>query len=77
MCPYSGSVRPSILKFTVYMYQFVLWCSYEAMLIIQDNLICLPLKLAQSLGNISQLVLCHRITSSVQLVDPQTTQSKL
>ena len=37
---------------------------------------CLPVKLAQSLGNINQLVLCHRITSSVQLVDPQTTQSE-
>lgn len=36
---------------------------------------CLPLKLSQLLGNINQLVLCHRITSSVQLVDPQSTQT--
>lgn len=47
------------------------------LLFMQDNLICLPLRVAQSLGNINQLVLCHRISSSVQLVDPQTTQSEL
>ena len=43
---------------------------------LQDSLMCLPLKVSQLLGNINQLVLCHRITSSVQLVDPQSTQSE-
>ena len=48
----------------------------KAYMCLQDSLMCLPLKLSQSLGNISQLVLCHRITSLVHLVDPQTTQSE-
>ena len=48
----------------------------DDMLCTQDSLMCLPVKLSQSLGSINQLVLCHRITSAVQLIDPQTTQSK-
>lgn len=61
----------------VYCSMCVVLCDNERrQLLLQDSLMCLPVKMSQSLGNINQLVLCHRITSSVQLVDPQTTQSE-
>ena len=35
---------------------------------------CLPLKLARSLGHISQLALCTSVTTSLHFTDPQTLQ---
>lgn len=43
----------------------------------QDNVVCLSPKLAQSLGNMSQICVCIRVTSTVHLIDPSTLQSKL
>lgn len=43
----------------------------------QDNVVCLSPKLAQSLGNMSQICVCIRVTSTVHLIDPNTLQSKL
>jgi 60S ribosomal export protein NMD3 len=40
----------------------------------KNDLVLLPKKLATSLGGISRLVLCHKITQTVQLVDPVTLQ---
>ena len=42
--------------------------------VFQNDLVCLPLKLARSLGNINQVVLCNRVTSFLQFVDPTTLQ---
>lgn len=41
----------------------------------QDDLICLPAKLAGSLGGIGPLVLCSRVTSSLTLLDPITLRT--
>lgn len=43
----------------------------------QDNVVCLSPKLAQSLGNMSQICVCIRVTSTIHLIDPSTLQSKL
>lgn len=38
----------------------------------QDDLICLPPRLAERLGNLGPLVLCTRVASAVTLLDPTT-----
>lgn len=43
---------------------------------LQDNVVCLSPKLAQSLGNMSQICVCIRVTSTIRLIDPRTLQSK-
>jgi nonsense-mediated mRNA decay protein 3 len=40
--------------------------------LIQDDLICLPAKLASSLGGIGPLVLCTKVTNQITLLDPAT-----
>jgi len=42
--------------------------------ITKDSLICLPKKLAQSMGNLSQFVICLRVTNVITLIDPATLQ---
>ena len=37
---------------------------------------CLPLKLAKSLGNIDQIVICNRVTTAIQLINPRTLQGE-
>jgi len=50
--------------------------SVEIVPICKDDLICLPPKTAKSLGNIGQLVLCHKVAgNTVHLLDPTTLQS--
>lgn len=49
--------------------------SVELIPICKDDLVALPIKLAKQIGNISPLVLCHRIGTSVNLVDPATLQT--
>ncbi|KAK4454456.1 NMD3 family-domain-containing protein [Podospora aff. communis PSN243] len=49
--------------------------SVELVPVCRDDLVALPLKLARSIGNISPLVLCHRIGTSVNLLDPNTLQT--
>ncbi|KAI9148152.1 60S ribosomal export protein NMD3 [Paramyrothecium foliicola] len=41
----------------------------------KDDLVAIPIKLAKKIGNISPLVLCSRIGTSVNLLDPQTLQT--
>lgn len=38
--------------------------------ITNHSLICLPKKLAQSLGNLNQFVICIRVTNLIVLLDP-------
>lgn len=49
--------------------------SIELVPICKDDLVCLPIPMAKSLGNISPLVLCHRIGTSVCFLDPNTLQT--
>ncbi|KAI5807148.1 NMD3 family-domain-containing protein [Geopyxis carbonaria] len=48
--------------------------SVELVPLCKDDLVCLPSKLAKSLGNIPQLLICTRVGSSVHLMDPNTLQ---
>ncbi len=49
--------------------------SVELIPICKDDLVALPIKLAQSIGNITPLVLCYRIGTSVNVMDPNTLQT--
>ncbi|UNI21674.1 ribosome-binding protein [Purpureocillium takamizusanense] len=49
--------------------------SAEIVPICRDDLVAMPIKLAKQSGNISPLVLCHKIGTSVYLLDPQTLQT--
>lgn len=42
----------------------------------KDSLVCLPKKLAQQLGSISQICLVSRVANTIHLIDPLTAQSK-
>ncbi|MEE6501190.1 hypothetical protein FKM82_004093 [Ascaphus truei] len=48
--------------------------SMEIVPICKDNLVCLSPKLAQSLGNLNQICVCVRVTSTIHLIDPSTLQ---
>lgn len=48
--------------------------SVEIVPICRDDLVVLPKQLARSLGNISQFVLCSKISNTVQFIDPATLQ---
>ncbi|NXX83980.1 NMD3 protein, partial [Urocolius indicus] len=48
--------------------------SVEIVPICKDSVVCLSPKLAQSLGNMSQICVCIRVTSTVHLIDPTTLQ---
>uniref|UniRef100_A0AAQ4P131 60S ribosomal export protein NMD3 n=1 Tax=Gasterosteus aculeatus aculeatus TaxID=481459 RepID=A0AAQ4P131_GASAC len=39
-----------------------------------DNVVCLSPRLAQSLGNMGQVCVCVRVTSTIHLIDPNTLQ---
>lgn len=45
-------------------------------LVLQDNVVCLSPRLAQSLGNMGQVCVCVRVTSTIHLIDPNTLQSE-
>ncbi|KUI54563.1 60S ribosomal export protein NMD3 [Cytospora mali] len=49
--------------------------SVEIVPICKDDLVCLPIPMAKQLGNIYPLVLCHRIGTSVNFLDPNTLQT--
>lgn len=42
----------------------------------KDSLVCLPKKLAQQLGSISQIALVNRVAATIHLIDPRTAQSE-
>lgn len=49
--------------------------SIELVPICKDDLVALPITMAKQLGNISPLVLCHKIGTSVNFLDPNTLQT--
>lgn len=46
--------------------------SVELVPICRDDLVALPIPLAKQSGNISPLVVCHKVSTSVYFLDPQT-----
>lgn len=54
-------------------YKFTYSC--ELVPICKDDLVALPIKLAKSIGNISPVALCHRVGTSINLIDPNTLQT--
>ena len=48
--------------------------SVELVPICKDDLVALPIKLAKQIGNISPITICHRVGTSVNLIDPNTLQ---
>ena len=44
--------------------------------LLQNEVVCLPLKLSRSLGHMTQIALCTRVTTSLHLTDPQTLQGE-
>uniref|UniRef100_A0A914XE13 60S ribosomal export protein NMD3 n=1 Tax=Plectus sambesii TaxID=2011161 RepID=A0A914XE13_9BILA len=47
----------------------------ELVPICKDNVVCLPKKAAQQLGNMPQILVCFRVSSVVSLIDPMTGQT--
>lgn len=48
--------------------------SVELVPICRDDLVVLPRAVAMAMGNISQVVLCSRVTNAIQFLDPNTLQ---
>uniref|UniRef100_A0A671M2F3 60S ribosomal export protein NMD3 n=1 Tax=Sinocyclocheilus anshuiensis TaxID=1608454 RepID=A0A671M2F3_9TELE len=48
--------------------------SMEIVPVCKDNVVCLSPRLAQSLGNMGQVCVCIRVTSSIHMIDPNTLQ---
>ena len=49
--------------------------SVELVPVCKDDLVALPVKMAQSIGNISPLTLCYRVGTSLSVLDPATLQT--
>ena len=47
----------------------------ELMCDLQDDLVCIPQKMAGSTGNLGPVVLVTRVTNSITLTDPATLRS--
>ncbi|CAH3020907.1 unnamed protein product [Porites evermanni] len=56
-------------------YNYKYTFSVEIVPVCREEIICLPLKVSRSLGNISQIVICNRVNTSLQLIDPVTLQT--
>jgi len=55
-----------------YNYKYVF--SVEVVPICKDNVVCLPLKVARSLGSIGQICHVNKVTHLIHLIDPNTGQ---
>jgi len=49
--------------------------SVEIVPICKDDLVALPIKLAKQIGNVSPLTICHRVGTSINLMDPNNLQT--
>ncbi|XP_055345552.1 60S ribosomal export protein NMD3-like [Paramacrobiotus metropolitanus] len=57
----------------IYNYKYTF--SVEIVPVCKDDIVCLPRETAQHLGNISELCICTRVTSLIQLIDPRSGQT--
>lgn len=64
-----------ISTYTQHLTHYQFSYSVELIPICKDDLVAMPIKLARQLGNISPLTLCHRVGTSVNLLDPLTLQT--
>jgi len=48
--------------------------SVEIVPICKDDIVCIPLKLSKSLGNIGQILICYKVTNALHLINPSTLQ---
>lgn len=55
-------------------YNYKFTYSVEIVPICKDQVVCLPSKLAQQLGNIGQICVCQRVTTAIHLIDPNSLQ---
>ncbi|XP_071115506.1 60S ribosomal export protein NMD3-like [Haliotis cracherodii] len=55
-------------------YNYKYTFSVEIVPLCKDNIVCLPKKVAQSLGNINPLCICNKVTQTIHLIDPNTLQ---
>ncbi|XP_013421301.1 60S ribosomal export protein NMD3 [Lingula anatina] len=55
-------------------YNYKTTFSVEIVPICKDNVVCLPPKLAQSLGGMNPICLCQRVTQTIHLIDVNTLQ---
>ncbi|VDO81602.1 unnamed protein product [Heligmosomoides polygyrus] len=46
----------------------------EIVHICRDNVVCMPKKMAQQLGNMSQIAICLRVSNVITLIDPSNLQ---
>lgn len=76
----TGARNIKIPKFNISFQKFWLKIQEMGMSVLcfglQDNVVCLSPKLAQSLGNMNQICVCIRVTSTIHLIDPRTLQSE-
>lgn len=63
---------PQDAKSNIYNYKYT--TSVEVVPICKDNVVCLPPKVAQSLGGIGQICVVHKVTTMLHLIDPNTCQ---
>ncbi|GAB1287602.1 60S ribosomal export protein NMD3 [Apodemus speciosus] len=73
-CRYKASQRLISQDIHSNTYNYKSTFSVEIVPICKDNVVCLSPKLAQSLGNMSQICICIRVTSAIHLIDPNTLQ---
>ena len=55
---------------STYNYKYTI--AAEIALVCREDLVCLPLNVARSNGNISPLVICHKVSDALHFVDPVT-----
>jgi nonsense-mediated mRNA decay protein 3 len=60
-------------KNNIYNYRYTF--SIEIAPVCREDLVCLPVRFAQSQGNINPLVLCTKISSMIHVIDPNTLQT--
>lgn len=73
-CQHSKKLLSHDIHSNIYNYKFTF--SIEIVPLSKDSLVCLPKKLTQQLAGISPICLVHRVTSTIQLIDATTGQSK-
>ena len=71
-CRYSASKKLKSHDASDNFYNYKYNLSIEIVPICRENIVALPKKLAQSLGNLSQLCICIHVTNLITLIDPFT-----
>ncbi|XP_074656149.1 60S ribosomal export protein NMD3-like [Tubulanus polymorphus] len=56
------------------LYNYKYTYSVEIVPVCKDEIVCLPAKLAQQLGNLGRIAVCNRVTQTIHLIDPNTCQ---